>query len=222
MTLTVTDKPGWPAPLPEHSLTAPLVVLPQAFVRFENVLELDEVSMLLERIDAAREQFKPASVTDGNAEARRSEVLYDIGSVCGDFELTLQACMPLVQHVFPELGSRWSTELQITAHGDGDYFTCHNDSGSPVTNARTISFVYYFSREPACFSGGDLVLHDSPVDRPDLVSPSRHVVPPVCNTIVFFRSATWHEVARVACPSRSFLDRRFTINGWLSASPPST
>jgi SM-20-related protein len=222
VSVAVTDKPESPSPLRDKSLTAPLVVLPQPFVRFENVLEPDEVSMLLERVGATRERFKPASVTDGNAEARRSEVLYDVGSVCDDFELTLAACMPVVQRIFPELGASWSTELQITAHGDGDYFTCHNDSGSPVTNARTISFVYYFNLQPARFSGGDLVLYDSPVDRLDLVSPSRHLVPPVSNTMVFFRSTAWHEVAPVACPSQAFVDRRFTINGWLSASPPST
>jgi Rps23 Pro-64 3,4-dihydroxylase Tpa1-like proline 4-hydroxylase len=170
----------------------------------------------------ARERFAKATTTDGKLDARCSEVLYDFGSIAPDFASSLEACMPLVQQLFLELGDSWTTELQVTAHGDGDYFALHNDSGSPVTAGRTVSFVYYFNQEPACFTGGDLVIYDSPLERPDQVSPSKHTVPPAGNTLVFFRSSAWHEVMPVTCPSNDFRQRRFTINGWLSAGSPST
>lgn len=202
------------------AVTLPEIVVSNTVVRFENVLEPAEVAILLERTCAARDRFERATVIQGDPSVRQAEVLYDITPVTSDFELSLEACMPLVQRLFPELGETWTTELQLTAHGDGGYFGLHTDSGSPETAGRTLSFVYYFTQEPVQFSGGELVLYDSPLGRPGCISPSRQVVLPQCNSMVFFRSSTWHEVCPVASPSEAFEHRRLTINGWLSASSP--
>ena len=196
----------------------PEVVVSNTIVRFENVLEPAEVALLLERSKACRDRFEKATVIQGDPSVRQAEVLYNVTPVTDDFELSLEACMPVVQRLFPELGESWTTELQLTAHADGGFFGLHTDSGSPETARRTVSFVYYFTQEPAQFSGGELVLYDSPLGRPGYISPSRQVVPPQTNSIVFFRSSTWHEVCKVVCPSDAFEHRRLTINGWLTAT----
>lgn len=201
-----------------EAVVLPEVVVSNTIVRFETVLEPAEVALLLERTLACRDRFEKAKVIQGDPSVRQAEVLYDITPVTNDFELSLEACMPLVQRLFPELGASWTTELQLTAHADGGFFGLHTDSGSPETARRTVSFVYYFTQEPAQFGGGELVLYDSPLGRPGHISPSRQVVLPQSNSIVFFRSSTWHEVCKVTCRSEAFEHRRLTINGWLSAS----
>jgi Rps23 Pro-64 3,4-dihydroxylase Tpa1-like proline 4-hydroxylase len=107
-------------------------------------------------------------------------------------------------------------ELQLTISDDGDYFKIHTDTqrGSP-TKSRLVTFVYYFSSDQATFTGGDLILYDSPMCAPNLVASTHHVIPPTRNSIVFFRSTAWHEVTPIANRSGQFGDGRFTINGWL-------
>ncbi len=113
-------------------------------------------------------------------------------------------------------------EVQLTAHNHGHYFKLHNDNGSEITARRTLTFVYYFSRQPQPFQGGELrVYPEAAVEargstvlallQPHLYTP----VQPHPNSIVFFPSHLWHEVRRVRCPSRAFADSRFTFNGWV-------
>ncbi|MCF2970436.1 2OG-Fe(II) oxygenase [Synechococcus sp. Nb3U1] len=113
-------------------------------------------------------------------------------------------------------------EVQLTAHNHGHYFKLHNDNGSEVTARRTLTFVYYFSRQPQPFLGGELRVYPGAAakvgaDRgltllqPHLYTP----IQPRHNSIVFFPSQLWHEVRRVRCPSRVFADSRFTFNGWV-------
>ena len=39
-------------------------------------------------------------------------------------------------------------------------------------------------------------------------------IEPLNNRIVFFDSRYYHEVRKVTCASKDFMDSRFTINGW--------
>ncbi|MFQ3612473.1 MAG: 2OG-Fe(II) oxygenase [Cyanobacteriota bacterium] len=113
-------------------------------------------------------------------------------------------------------------EVQLTAHNHGHYFKLHNDNGSEATARRTLTFVYYFSRQPQPFLGGELrVYHGVAAEvragksltltQPHLYTP----IQPRHNSIVFFPSQLWHEVRRVRCPSQAFADSRFTFNGWV-------
>jgi hypothetical protein len=45
-------------------------------------------------------------------------------------------------------------------------------------------------------------------------------VEPRHNSIIFFPSEYMHEVMPVICPSREFVDSRFTINGWVRRPDP--
>jgi len=42
-----------------------------------------------------------------------------------------------------------------------------------------------------------------------------HDISPAQNQVVFFPSDLLHEIMSVRCPSGLFVDRRFTVNGWL-------
>ncbi|QBX35129.1 hypothetical protein E4191_10745 [Paracoccus liaowanqingii] len=102
-------------------------------------------------------------------------------------------------------------ELQLTAHGDGQYYHWHTDNGSPATHTRTVTFVYYFHAAPRRFSGGELVIH-APTDQ-------RIIIEPRNDSLVFFASGTRHEVLPVRCPGGGFGDSRFTLNGWIHRRP---
>lgn len=203
---------------PDSPLLEPHVIVSHTVARFENVLEPGEITLLLDVFCGASDQFVTAGVSQGDPNVRRAKVLHNVQSVAPDFSLTLEACMPLVQRLFPEVGPGWEPELQITVHEDGGFFGLHTDSASPDTARRLLTFVYYLAEEPAQFSGGELVIHDSPVNHPNVISPSCHIVYPVTNTLVFFRSSAWHEVRPVVCPSTTFRHQRFTINGWIKNS----
>lgn len=115
-----------------------------------------------------------------------------------------QACRVLGIPEFP-VGN---VECQLTAHGNGGFFKRHQDVGSGSKTGRTISYVYYFFREPKGFTGGNLRLY------PD---GSSQVVdlPPRNNSIVFFSSTISHDVEPITVPSKNFSDYRFTVNGWI-------
>jgi Rps23 Pro-64 3,4-dihydroxylase Tpa1-like proline 4-hydroxylase len=107
-------------------------------------------------------------------------------------------------------------ESQLTAHNDGHYYKAHNDSGSPDTASRELTYVYYFNREPKQFSGGELRIYDSRIENNFFIkAESYKTIEPINNSIVFFLSRYIHEVLPIRCPSQQFADSRFTINGWV-------
>lgn len=105
-------------------------------------------------------------------------------------------------------------EIQITASGDGDYFRMHKDGDNDST--RELSFVYFFHQEPRRFSGGEFRIFGTqksegkyvPTDLSQTLSPRQDM-------IVFFPSRNEHEILPVRVPSRTFVDSRFTVNGWI-------
>jgi len=103
-------------------------------------------------------------------------------------------------------------ELQLVAHGEGDFYRRHVDTttGGADGTLRTLSGVYYFHGEPRAFTGGALRLH--------AIGPgaARWIdIQPTSNTLVVFPSWAPHEVRPVSCPSGRFADSRFAINCWL-------
>ncbi len=107
-------------------------------------------------------------------------------------------------------------ETQLTAHSDGHYYQIHNDNGSSDTANRKLTYVYYYRQEANSFSGGELRLYDSKLENNYLVkADSFKDIEPRHNSIIFFPSYCMHEVLPIHCPSRKFVDSRFTINGWV-------
>ena len=104
----------------------------------------------------------------------------------------------------------------MTASNDGHYFRAHRDSGDPSTQARALSCVYYFFREPRAFAGGALRLYDTWQQGNDLRSTDSYKeIQPVSNRLVVFPSKAHHELMRIRCPSRKFEDSRFAITNWI-------
>lgn len=199
------------------------------FVQFDDFLDPEGHARLLAFALAREADFVASSVTrpdedPGGAylELRRSRTLFDLAEVWDLFEGPITRLLP---HVRRELDVPWFSlrhiERQLTVHGPGDHFTLHTDAGSPDTDTRVISAVYYFNREPRRFSGGALRLFDT-VDRGGIIDPvATHTeIAPLDNRLVFFRSDAFHEVRPVDAEPLDFADQRFTVVFWARKALP--
>jgi Rps23 Pro-64 3,4-dihydroxylase Tpa1-like proline 4-hydroxylase len=105
-------------------------------------------------------------------------------------------------------------EMQLTAHGNGNFYKVHNDSDGEVIK-RTLTYVYYFNREPKPFRGGNLRMYETNYVNGWIATPEYQEIEPMNNRIVLFDSRCMHEVLPVESDSEAFGDSRFTLNGWL-------
>jgi excisionase family DNA binding protein len=151
---------------------------------------------------------------------RKSLVLYDLGDYSTLIKDRLFALLPRVLEAFHhEAFPIADVDVQVTASNDGDFFKVHQDNSAvePVDiPLREISYVYYFHSEPKAFTGGQLKLYNS--QNGEVQSAKKRIaatITPRQNTLVLFPSSYDHEVLPVRCPSRKFINSRFTVNGWI-------
>ncbi len=194
-----------------------LDILESNYLQIDDFLTREDKKRLLNYVFAEEAEFVPTNTSTDEVNYRRSSVLYSfpefadlirdrIQSIAPDIFRTLELPPFSVDHI----------ESQLTAHNDGNYYKVHNDNGSSNTATRELTYVYYFYREPKPFLGGELVIYDSKIENTYYVNAdSFKTIEPRNNSIVFFLSRYMHEVLPVSCPSRSFQDSRFTINGWI-------
>lgn len=212
----VTEPPIW---VQQVENIKPVVtnVLNSNYIQIDNFLSPEEHQRLIKYVLANESAFVPTNTSTNDTNYRRSMVLYS-------FPEFSELIVNKIQTIFPDIVSKLDIpsfkisqiESQLTSHNDGNYYKIHNDNGSPATATRELTYVYYFYREPKNFSGGELVIYDSKVENNFYVSAeSFKTVEPRNNSIVFFLSRYMHEVLPVNCPSKSFADSRFTINGWV-------
>ena len=192
-------------------------IIQSGYVQIDNFLEPDQVKALLEYTLNQEAAFTSSSTSTDEADYRKSLVLYSFPEVSSGF---IQRLQPLIPQVADKLGIPpfpiSQIESQMTAHNDGHYYQLHNDNGSPDSATRRLTYVYYFRQGPNSFSGGELRLYDSKLENNFLVkADSFKTVEPRHNSIIFFPSYCMHEVLPIQCPSRKFVDSRFTINGWI-------
>lgn len=187
------------------------------FAQIDNFLADEERLNLLNYVLDRETDFVSTSTSTGAQDYRKSWILYH-------FEAYQSWMVQKVAAVIPNLLKSWNInpfpisqiEIQLTAHNDGNYYKIHNDNGSPDAATRTISYVYYFHRQPTNFSGGALRLYGLSVENGQYVQAEPYQdIQPLNNRIVFFPSHYLHEVLPVTCPSRRFGDSRFTLNGWI-------
>ena len=208
--------------------------LDHVFVKHD-FLTKQELRGLTRYVFEHQRDFAPSSVIphDGPESAldlsyRKSLVLYDLGEYTSMIQERLFALLPKVLTAFKREAFPIShVDIQVTASNDGDFFKVHQDNSSvePLDiPLREISYVYYFHSEPKAFSGGQLKLYNSQ-DGEVQHSKKRtaKTITPQQNTLVLFPSSYDHEVLPVRCPSRKFVNSRFTVNGWIireaSATP---
>lgn len=195
-------------------------VLESHYVQIDHFLTPEEQQRLLDYVLQQESAFVPTTTSTGDVDYRRSMILYSFPEFSQLMVNRIQAILPdvfrkLQLPSFPIA----EIEAQLTSHNDGNYYKIHNDSGSPDTATREFTYVYYFYREPKAFSGGELVIYDSKIENNFYVqADSYKLVEPRNNSIVFFLSRYLHEVLPVRCPTQSFADSRFTINGWVRRS----
>jgi Rps23 Pro-64 3,4-dihydroxylase Tpa1-like proline 4-hydroxylase len=188
----------------------------------DEFLVADELKQLMQFALAREAQFRPSEVIAPHASEsrldfarRRSAVLFDLGSFHQLFEKRM---LHFLSHIHERLGMPAFTpshvEAQMTASNHGDFFRAHTDNGHTQSESRTITFVYFFHREPTAFSGGELRLYrQNGTDRPN--GDAVKSVVPAQNRAVLFPSGCFHEISPVGVPSRQFADSRFTVNGWI-------
>lgn len=187
------------------------------YLLLENFLDPARHAELLGFVAAHEREFAAATVSTKDADYRHSLVLHEFPQFAKIFRDRVNALTP---RLAAEFGINQfpfgDIECQLTAHNDGDYFRLHNDNGSPDTLERAISYVFYFYNEPKAFSGGEFRLYDSRIanGRYECGDPAADIEPKN-NCILFFPSHCHHEVLPVRCPSKRFVDSRFTINGWV-------
>ena len=188
-------------------------------VCIDDFLTPDENIKLLQYALDNESVFSPSDVTTGHEGYRRSMVLQTIQDSPWRtlFEDRLDVHLG---HIGQTLGidtfAVGKREIQLTASGNGDFFKLHRDAGEDDgTAARTLTYVYYFFREPQGFSGGNLLLtDDSGANGQGKVLAMR----PQNNRLVAFRADQLHEVEPVFMADDIFSERRFTVNGWLRAT----
>ncbi|HEY9801211.1 MAG TPA: 2OG-Fe(II) oxygenase [Leptolyngbyaceae cyanobacterium] len=212
----VTEPPIWVQQV-ENIQPVATNVLDSHYIQIDNFLSSEEHERLIKYVIANKSAFTPTNTSTNDKNYRHSMVLYS-------FPEFSELIVNKIQKMIPDIISKLDIpsfnisqiENQLTAHNDGNFYKIHNDNGSKETATRELTYVYYFYREPKKFSGGELVIYDSKVENNFYVSAeSFKTVEPRNNSIVFFLSRYMHEVLRVNCPSKSFADSRFTVNGWV-------
>jgi len=200
---------------PRSARTVPIML-------YDEFLAAEELSGLLNYCLRNASRFGQSEVKryDGAAELdseyRRSRVLFDLGPYRFLFQ---QRLLTLLPHLLLALTKRpfivRELEIQLTSSNHGEFFRPHTDNGDDELQAREITFVYYFHREPRRFAGGELRIFDTVhADGVPIETERFQVIYPLQNQIVVFPSCYLHEILPVICPSREFADSRFTVNGW--------
>ena len=129
--------------------------------------------------------------------------------------------VPKIRSVLPDVLARLGMagldrcriEVNMRVYLTGGFFRAHRDGSYEAFQPRILSFVYFFHRRPRRFSGGDLLLYDTDVDADACVSGAFSRITPLRNSIVFFPSACFHQVAPVQCGTDDFEDGRWVLNG---------
>ena len=188
----------------------------------DSFLGTEQADQLLQFAIENENKFAPAHIASENTssaldnEARRAWEFGDrIGELGRAFKESIyervddflaSVGLPMIES--PEI------ELSMAAHRDGGFFAEHIDTFTDAIPSnrksnRVLSAVYYFHREPAGFSGGQLAL------LPMTGEAAPILVEPVHDRLVLFPSFAPHEVLPISIPGDAFADARFSLNCWV-------
>jgi SM-20-related protein len=197
--------------------------IPQTpIVIFDEFLVAQEWQQLVDYTLSREPEFTYTQVIGGEGEGRvdhkyrRSRVLYDLGSFHQLFADRLMAFLPhvLARLNFPSFPVS-HMEIQLTGTSNGEFFRMHADNDAGQVSGRTLTFVYFFHREPLGFAGGELKIHDTIRNNGHATTNGVYrLIHPLQNQVVLFDSSNLHEIMPVRCDSGQFADSRFTVNGW--------
>jgi SM-20-related protein len=144
---------------------------------------------------------------------RDSSHLLELGPLRVAFSASVDA---ILERLTRELGvaplSEAKKEIEMVRYGDGGFFKRHADAPPRPDgrdSVRLLTLVYYFHARPKRFQGGELRLH-APSPETGFVD-----IAPVCDRLVAFPSAAFHEVRPTHCATAHFAAGRFSINCWI-------
>ena len=201
---------------------APSGFRPVPFVRLTNLLTPAQQKWLCMSIRAGRDEFVPATVGNDKGNLRReSRTAWvanrkTVRNVRPWFGPKLRSVVP---HVRARLRvaalHRFRIDMDVTVHLGGGFYKRHRDNTEGRDRLRTLSYVYYFHRQPRRFAGGDLLLYDTDPETHRATVDAFTRIEPRHNSLVVFPSDAYHEITPVECETHDFLDGRFTVNGWV-------
>ena len=195
---------------------------PIPFVRRTDFLPSPRCSQLLAFAQANREQFKPGLVgVQGAVDPSSRKALVERRVSARELQPWFE---PRLRDAFSEAlprlrmpePSEYRVEMAMAAYLGGGFFAKHADNDGRTFDTRTLSFAYYFHRQPRRFSGGELLLHDGDGDASAFTR-----IEPLHNSIVFFPSSATHQITTVesdldaSSSTEEFADARLAIHGWL-------
>ena len=200
---------------------APGGIWPAPFVRMTNFLAPGECDRLLAMGLAAH--LVPSVVGSKQHVDPEVRITLEVNYKEETETIVKARCLlvPKIRILMPEILARlrigdidhYGIEMGMRVYLNGGFYRPHRDNSARIHSARSISFVYFFNRQPPRFSGGDLLLYDCDVhaDARSYGKFSRFV--PLRNSIVFFPSACWHRVTPVQCCTGDLGDGRWALNG---------
>jgi hypothetical protein len=227
---TLTDDLGRAAETrlqPPHTrpVSPPRNLVATRYVRLEDFLPVAEHDRMLDHALGHEAEFRELGIVGDSGEhkldyeSRKSRTLFGaaLAEVWDLLDERLRAILPYVRQ---ELGLAWfplgDVERQLTAHGRGDFFVPHVDTGHPIVATRRISGVYYFHAMPRRFSGGELRLYDTWVTPTGSTAAATWTtLAPLDNSLVLFPSNAFHEVRPVYPETDAFGDSRFAVTIWM-------
>ncbi|NER99251.1 MAG: 2OG-Fe(II) oxygenase, partial [Symploca sp. SIO1B1] len=113
----------------------------------------------------------------------------------------------------------WDEEFLFHTNvlNDKHFFSPHCDNEPNDPDSReTATFVYFYSKVPQQFTGGELCIWDTYFDSEtneikEQLCRECLEIQPINNRAVMFHGDCLHEVLPVKCPSQDFADSRFSI-----------
>lgn len=209
-----------PAPpqMPPEQHVAPQLHRPRHMV-IDNFLGYYEHIDMLAYALQQEGKFDAGTVVTGDMNARQNLAILDFAQAPHSRLLSnrLLTWLPMMLQklMLPPFPVQ-QVESQLTASNDGHYYRAHLDADASADIQRALTCVYYFSRQPAQFSGGALRIYDTLLaNGRSQQADSYQQIEPVSNRMVVFPSNSYHELRPIRCPSRKFEDSRFAITSWV-------
>lgn len=186
--------------------------------QIQEFLSKERFEEILNTIFANRNQFSPVGVAGNYPNHRRSLGTPNPLGIERELFPAIKRVVPEVLKAldlnFPVIGA----EATLTAQHHGDYFARHVDNGLPELASRRVTYVYYISRSPRRFTGGQTTVFPTYYDesgKPRIAEGTSVSIDPIPNSIAFFSTFFLHQVEKIEMESQAFEDGRFGINGWL-------
>ncbi|MCG8609491.1 MAG: 2OG-Fe(II) oxygenase [Pseudomonadales bacterium] len=107
-------------------------------------------------------------------------------------------------------------ELSMLHYQNRQFYQVHKDQGLDETRSRTLTFIYFFYKQPKAFSGGELLLYDTD-ENAHSAGTAFTQIEPENNTLLVFPSQYFHQVTPVQSSFCGFDSGRFVINGFIHA-----